>query len=74
MGWVSVSRASIFLTFFAAILLSSNSVSVRAGRGVVKQKTDRHGQGKGGELKTGSNVGTSFMDDLLIKGNSRINM
>ena len=35
------------------------------GKGVVKQKADRRGLGDGG-LKTGRNVGTSFIDDPFL--------
>ena len=55
-----------FSIVFAALYLSSNSVSTPIGEGVVKQKADMHGQGEGGRgLKTGKNVRTSFMDDPI---------
>ena len=43
---------------FAALYLSSNSLSARAGGGVDKQK--RKGVDRGRGLKTGKNMWTSF--------------
>ena len=55
-----------FQSFYSSLFVFQLSVGTDRGRGVVKQKADRRGQGREG-LKTGKNVRTSFMDDPLIK-------
>ena len=56
----------VFPEFLQLFICLPTQFRHRQGRGVVKQKADRRGQGREG-LKTGKNVRTSFMDDPLIK-------
>ena len=54
-----------FSIVLSAIYLFSNSVSTQTGGGGVRQRANRCGQGEGGGMKTGKNVGTPLIDNPL---------
>ena len=57
------SSRSLFHIFCSTLIVIQLSVYTDRGREVVKQKVNMHGKGEGGELKSGRNVRTSYLDD-----------
>ena len=65
---MSYSKSFMF-PWFLQLFLCLPSQCPLGGRGVVRQKVDRRGQGKGGGLKVGKSVWTSCMDGPNIEAN-----
>ena len=60
---MSVSNSFIFPYLLLVCNCPQTQLLHGQGKGVVKQKVDRYGQGEGGGLITSRNVLKSFMDD-----------
>ena len=52
-----------FHSICSSLIDLQHSVHTDREKGVLTRKVDRHGQGEGGQLKTGKDVRISLMDD-----------